>query len=348
MAPTAPKASTTPIRKTTGKLTPYCLLRMLACSLSELSEAPQFTEIEPDKKRLADNIRLWHEAPYAAVAADVAVVAHHEVMIRRDGARHAVIIVNAIFPLRELFYIGQNGRFAGVHEDRMLGLPQRFDVLLQELDLVFEQEVARLFQRNFPAVYGEALVLIDHFVSGQADDALDVIDRRIFGVAKHHHVAPFGFVDVDDLLVDHRQGDNVGVLVDQDEIPDQQGRNHRARRDLERLDQKGAQHEHDKNHWKKTLRIFDPPRLFRPGGAALAEIDCIHSRYDARDDQQTEQQQCEIHLSSYKWRSRSPRALLQSYDVARTKKNRPDLRGRKSLRTCAAGGPSARITACAR
>src|SRR5476649_703071 len=100
---------------------PICFLRMIPSPLVELSEALQFAEIKPDKKSLADNVRLGHEAPDTAVAAVVPVVAHHEVMAGRNRAPETGIIVDAIFPKRELFYIGQNGRLALVYQDRVLG-----------------------------------------------------------------------------------------------------------------------------------------------------------------------------------------------------------------------------------
>src|SRR6185295_15465829 len=64
-------------------------------------DAPQLVEIEPDEKRLPDDILVRHEAPYAAVRGVVAIVAHHEVVPRRHGADHALGIVVAIFVKRE-------------------------------------------------------------------------------------------------------------------------------------------------------------------------------------------------------------------------------------------------------
>ena len=49
-----------------------------------MADTLELVEIPPDQKRLADDVRIGHEAPVAAVAAAVAVVAHHEVMSRAE------------------------------------------------------------------------------------------------------------------------------------------------------------------------------------------------------------------------------------------------------------------------
>ena len=65
----------------------------------------------------------------------------------------------------------------------------------------------------------------------------------------------------DDLLVDHRQADAVVELVDQDQVADQQRRDHRAGRDLERLEQERAQQEDDQDHREQAGRPVEPPGL---------------------------------------------------------------------------------------
>ena len=78
------------------------------------------------------------------------------------------------------------------------------------------------------AIDTQMLVLIRDSVAWQTDHALDVIERRIFRVAKHHDITALRFIDADDLLVDDRQANAVGKFIDQDEVAHQQGRNHRA------------------------------------------------------------------------------------------------------------------------
>src|SRR5437667_452972 len=78
-----------------------CCLRMFPPVLMERAETFQFAEVEPDKKRLADYVLFRDETPHPAVGRIVAVVAHHEIMPRRNGANHASIIVVAIVVQRE-------------------------------------------------------------------------------------------------------------------------------------------------------------------------------------------------------------------------------------------------------
>src|SRR5260221_13999400 len=64
------------------------------------SEAPRVAEIEPDEKRLSDDILVRNETPHAFVRGVVEVVAHHEIVPGRQGAGHAFALVVAIFPKR--------------------------------------------------------------------------------------------------------------------------------------------------------------------------------------------------------------------------------------------------------
>jgi hypothetical protein len=84
---------------------------------------------------------------------------------------------------------------------------------------------------------------------------------RQLRVAEHHHVTTLRVVVGDDLLVDHRQPHAVVELVHQDQVADQQRGDHRARRDLERLEQERAQHEHDQDHREQPGRPVQPPGL---------------------------------------------------------------------------------------
>src|SRR6266704_481959 len=65
------------------------------------SEAPWHAEVEPDEKRLPDDILVRYATPHSAVRRVVAVVAHHEIVPGRHGAGHTFAIVVAIFAKRE-------------------------------------------------------------------------------------------------------------------------------------------------------------------------------------------------------------------------------------------------------
>src|SRR6267143_363660 len=270
------------------------------------SEAPRLAEIEPDEKRLPDDILVRHETPHAAVRRVVAVVAHHEIVPGRHGAGHAFAIVVAIFAKRERSREGDRRRRIALKENGVHDPVQRLDELCRVVAPLAIQIVGNLSAGLRDAVDEEFLVLVGDLVAGNADHALDVIERRILRKTKHHHVAALGLPDVDDFLVDERDPDAVGELVDQDEIPDYQRRHHRARGNLERLDQERAQQENDENDREETLRILDPPRFLVVLAALLGEIDCVGQRKHSRNYQQDKKYQSEIHrlTSSFICRSR--------------------------------------------
>ena len=94
---------------------------------------------------------------------------------------------------------------------------------------------------------------VDHLdaVAGQADDALDVVDRVVLGQAEHDHVAAL------DRLTDNAAGEDrrrerqrimgvaVGIFRHEQIIADQQRRDHRAGRNIEGLKQEGADDQGD-------------------------------------------------------------------------------------------------------
>src|SRR5688572_2029089 len=85
-----------------SRLIPLCSLRIYPPMPSvKRAEAPQLVQVEPDEERLADDVLVGHESPDAAVARVVPVVAHHEVVPRRNRARQAAHIVVAIAGLRK-------------------------------------------------------------------------------------------------------------------------------------------------------------------------------------------------------------------------------------------------------
>src|SRR5258708_14220843 len=93
------------------------------------SEAPRLAEIEPDEKRLSDDIFVRNEPPHAAVRRVVAVVAHHEIVPVAHGAAHDFAIVSAIFAKREWSREGDRcGRIA-LQENGVLDSAHRLDKL---------------------------------------------------------------------------------------------------------------------------------------------------------------------------------------------------------------------------
>ena len=65
-------------------------------------------------------------------------------------------------------------------------------------------------------------------------------------------------------------------FVDQNEVAHQQGGDHRARGDFERLKQKRAQHKHHCNHREQACRPVQPPWLHQQFFAALGSEATVH------------------------------------------------------------------------
>src|SRR4030065_1854789 len=87
------------------------------------ADASKITEIHPNKKRLAHDMPVRHEAPVTAVGAVVAIIAHCEIMPRWHGANKAAIIVIAIAALLERAHLlGPNRRIFRLDQDGV-GMP---------------------------------------------------------------------------------------------------------------------------------------------------------------------------------------------------------------------------------
>src|SRR3981081_1075881 len=171
-------ATTIPI-----KVTPRWFL-MDSPSL-KCSEAPRLAEIEPDEKRLSDDILVRNETPHAAVRAVVAVVAHHEIVPGRHGAGHAFAIVVAIFAKRERSREGDRRRRIALQENGVLDSAHCLDELRRVVDSFAVQIVGDLLARLGDAVDEEFLVLVDDPVPGNADAALAVLERRALRTTQH-------------------------------------------------------------------------------------------------------------------------------------------------------------------
>src|SRR3990172_11469391 len=257
-------------------------------------------EIPPDHECLADDVLFRNEPPVAAVRTRIAIVPHHEVMPGGNRARETGFIVGAIAVKRKLPDIREpHHRNLGEYQDRMIVRAQGLHEFLRrhEAKAGLKVIVVAVGQgHELLAVDGEPLVAIGNPVAGDADHALDVIERRILRVTEHHHLAVLRQADVHQLQVDDRQPDAVGEFVHQYEVAHQQRRQHRARWNLERLDQERAQQKYDQNHGKKTLRVLDPPRLRGVGCAPASQHEVIEQPDRAGCGEQQEHDQSEIHL----------------------------------------------------
>src|SRR5574341_2410465 len=150
---------------------------------AERPEAPQLVQVEPDEEGAADDVLVRHEPPDPAVARVVPVVTHHEVMPRRNRARQAAHIVVAISGERERAPGHHRGGRVVVEQYFMLGAAHRLHVAARELHALLREVVIDLAYRDRVAVDREPLVAVLDAVAGQADHALDVIERRVVGKA---------------------------------------------------------------------------------------------------------------------------------------------------------------------
>ena len=166
--------------------------------------------------------------------------------------------------------------------------------------------LAEVRRRHRLAVDDELVVLHLDPVPRQSDQALDVVDARVGRIAEHHHVAALRLPDAHHLLVEHRQAQAIGELVDDDEIPIDQGRHHRVRGNPERFEHERAQHQHGQRHGKEAAGIVDGPwfgnirqvlagRLGR-AGAQAAEDEHVDEPDDPGHDRDHQQHGTEIQL----------------------------------------------------
>src|SRR5688572_28800869 len=173
-------------------VTPRCMFFMFClpapCS-AEGPEAPQLVQIEPDEERLADDVLVGYESPHAAVARIVPVVAHDEIVPRRNRARQAAHIVVAIPGVRKRARRRHGGGRVLFEQYFMPLAVQALHVAARELHALPGKVVVDLAHRHQAAVDGEALVAVFDAVAGQPDHALDVVERPVLGIAEHHHVA---------------------------------------------------------------------------------------------------------------------------------------------------------------
>jgi len=114
-------------------------------------------------------------------------------MSRRNRARKPRFIVDTIFVKREPLYVTHaHHRDLSVGQNRVIVAAQAFDEALSGYEGKAGLDVVVLavgLLCHFLAIYRETLVLVTDFIAGHADDTLDVVERRIIGIAKHHDLA---------------------------------------------------------------------------------------------------------------------------------------------------------------
>ena len=95
---------------------------------------------------------------------------------------------------------------------------------------------------------------------GIGDDALDEVLLGVLGIREDHHVAALGRHARPQALVRPRDRRAVRELVHEDVIADLQRRDHRAARDLERLDDERAERHRDGDRRRGSTRRTRAPR----------------------------------------------------------------------------------------
>ena len=113
------------------------------------------------------------------------------------------------------------------------------------------------------AVDIQPVCAISNTISRQTNDALDVIRTRIRRQPEYHHISTLGFIDLNYLLVYHRQAYAVCVLVHKNEIAIEQGWHHRIGRNPKRFEKKRSDQQDNKDDREKSTAILDQHRLVR-------------------------------------------------------------------------------------
>ena len=176
--------------------------------------------------------------------------------------------------------------------------PQQVHITAVGVPVFLDGEVHRL------AVDGDAVVLHFDVIARQAHQALDEVGRRVHGPAEHHHVAALRLADVEDLAIDHRQAQPVGVLVDDDEVAVEERGHHGIGGNPERLEDEGAQQQHHQGDRKEAARVVDRPRLGHSawvlagraggGGAPRAQQPHVQRPHQTREERDRQQHRAEI------------------------------------------------------
>ena len=175
-------------------------------------------------------------APGAAVAAQVAVVAHGEDVTfgNREGVAFRELRVELPgreFVVRKSVVIGQE--VGGAERGKVVGRAVATDTL----------GVGAVFDRN--AVHVERAAFRLDGVAPDGDDPFDEVPGFVVRGNEHEHIASRGFVQVEEFDVCPRDADAVNKLANEDTVSHKQGVFHGAGGDLERLDDKGTHESKD-------------------------------------------------------------------------------------------------------
>ena len=175
-------------------------------------------------------------APDAAVAAQVAIVAHGENVTFRNREGVAIRELRVELPGRE--FVVRKGFILG----QEVGGAERWKVVGRTA-VPYTLGVGAVFDRG--AVDVERATLRLDGVAADRDDPFDEVPGFLVRWNEHEHVSSGGFMHIEEFDVCPRDADAVDELADEDTVSYEQGVFHEAGGDLERLDDKGAHESKD-------------------------------------------------------------------------------------------------------
>ena len=185
-----------------------------------------------------------HESPVARIVRVVAVVPHHEVLPRGHDQRPPVVPRRAV---GRVIHSRQQVVHLPIPHLRRARVGERIHVL----------DVGLLLGHAVPPQHG-ALHL--ERVARHAHETLDHLHAGLGPGIEHDDVAPPRVAERRQVRVDQGHLGAVQSLVDEQEVPDQEGTLHAARGDPERFDQQGPQDEPDDERDRQRLDPL-PSRL---------------------------------------------------------------------------------------
>ena len=141
--------------------------------------------------------------------------------------------VATVFPVGKIGHALDKCGGVSVVQQPVGMLTQGFFKLLEVPHTFLFQKVGLRRDWHRLAIDDEALVQVRHFIPRHTHHPLDVVQARLWWVAKHQHIPARRLVAFDDFGVDDGEAHTIGELVHQDQVTDTQRRDHRARRNLE-------------------------------------------------------------------------------------------------------------------
>lgn len=87
-----------------------------------------------------------------------------------------------------------------VIEDTVHHAGEVFAIVAVITQTLFIEIIGQFFVDDFLAIDCQAFISINYFIAGDADDALDIVERGVFGEFEHHHIAARGIVDGNDFF----------------------------------------------------------------------------------------------------------------------------------------------------